>query len=211
MTPEEEIRQIDTDITKLKIQFDLYFLGSVPRPPMNERDALDKQLKKLQFNLKSPGERFLYNSVVNKFNAFSELWLKKVNTKEEGAHLHPLARRHAMRAGGAAGATGGSAGAGARQGSTKRRAGKTGANAPTQDSWRIPTAGKDEAALKSFYENFIAAKERVGDSKRPSFEAFSREIARHAATLKGQGDCDQVDFRIYCDDKKISIKAKPLK
>src|SRR5262249_10745434 len=83
LTVDEEIRQIGADVTKLKIQFDLYFAGSVPKPPSDQRDALDKRLKKVQFSLKSPGERFLYNSVLNKFNAYTELWLKQLRVKEE--------------------------------------------------------------------------------------------------------------------------------
>ena len=42
MTLDEELRRIDLDITKLKIQFDLYFNGSIPKPPLDQREALDK-------------------------------------------------------------------------------------------------------------------------------------------------------------------------
>ena len=213
MTVEEEIRRLDLDITKLKIQFDLYFTGATPRPPTSQRDALEKQVKQLLFNVKSVGERFLYNSVLNKFNAYSELWLKGLRTKEEGAHLHPLARRAAQQAGAAGGLAGGSNGgagaAAARQASGRKGAAKGPGQPP--DSWRISTTAKDEKALRSLYETFIAAKDRVGDRKKPSFDSFAREIARHAATIKGQVDCEQIDFKIYSSDNKVSIKAKPLK
>ena len=213
MTLEEEIRRVDTDITKLKIQFDLYFLGSVPKPPTDQRDALDKQLKKLQLNLKSSGERFLYNSVLNKFNAYTELWLKQLRVKEEGAHLHPLARRHAHQAAASAGPNGGSNGPGApgAHQAARRRGAQRPAEGAEDESWRIPTNRRDEAALKKLYDNFIAAKDRVGDQKKPTFDAFAREIAKHTATIRGQVDCDTIDFKIYSKDNKVSIKAKPLK
>jgi len=213
LTVEEEIRRIDTDITKLKIQFDLYFVGSVPKPPTYQRDALDKHLKKLQFNLKSSGDRFLYNSVLNKFNAYSELWMKQLRVKEEGAHLHPLARRQAHQTASSAGASGGSNGSGspAAHNAARRRGAQRPGDHPMSDSWRIPTNRRDEAALKKLYENFIAAKDRVGDQKKPSFDAFAREIARHTAAIRGQVACDTIDFRIHSKDNKVSIKAKPLK
>lgn len=218
MTVEEDIRRIDVDITKLKIQFDLYFAGSVPRPPTSQHDALEKQVKQLQFSIKSVADRFLYNAVLNKFNAYSELWLKNLRIKEEGVHLHPLARRAAHHAAAAAGVTGGSNGsaavgaaaaAAARQGPGRRSAAK--AHGPLPDSWRISTTRNDEQALRNFYENFIAAKEQVGDQKKPSFDAFAREIARHAATIKDKVDCELIDFKIYSRENKVSIKAKPLK
>ena len=210
MTVEEEIRRLDLDITKLKIQFDLYFAGSVPRPPTSQRDALEKQVKQMLFNVKSVGERFLYNSVLNKFNAYSELWLKALRTKEEGAHLHPLARRAAHQSAASGGLTGGSnGGAAARQASGRRGAAKGPGKTP--ESWRISTSVKDEKTLRNLYETFIAAKDQVGDRKKPSFDSFAREIARHTATIKGQVDCEQIDFKIYSNDNKVSIKAKPLK
>ncbi|MEK7798213.1 MAG: MXAN_5187 C-terminal domain-containing protein [Acidobacteriota bacterium] len=203
MTVEEDIRRIDVDITKLKIQFDLYFAGSVPRPPTSQRDALEKQVKQLQFSIKSVADRFLYNAVLNKFNAYSELWLKNLRIKEEGVHLHPLARRAAHRAAAAAGVTGGSNGSAA--------VGAAKAHGPHPDSWRISTTRNDEKVLRNLYENFIAAKDQVGDQKKPSFDAFAREIARHTATIKDKVDCELIDFKIYSGENKVSIKAKPLK
>ena len=215
MTVEEEIRQIDTQITKLKIQFDLYFVGSVPKPPTDQRDALDKQLKKLQFNLKTSGERFLYNAVLNKFNAYSELWLKNLRAREEGVHVHPLARRHARQTAAAAGSAGGSNGSAARGATAHAAARHKGGHKPGDhrpaDSWRLSTTQKNDAALKSLYQTFVAAKARAGDQKTPSFDAFAREIARHTAAIKGQVDCETIDFKIYSKDNKVSIKAKPLK
>ena len=203
MTVEEDIRRIDVDITKLKIQFDLYFAGSVPRPPTSQRDALEKQVKQLQFSIKSVADRFLYNAVLNKFNAYSELWLKNLRIKEEGVHLHPLARRAAHHAAAAAGVTGGSNGSAA--------VGAAKAHGPHPDSWRISTTRNDEKALRNLYENFIAAKDQVGDQKKPSYDAFAREIARHTATIKDKVDCELIDFKIYSSANKVSIKAKPLK
>jgi hypothetical protein len=218
LTVEEEIHRIDIDITKLKIQFDLYFIGSVPRPPTGLRDALEKQIKQLQFSIKSVAERFLYNAVLNKFNAYSELWLKNLRIKEEGVHLHPLARRAAHQAAASAGVTGGSNGpaavgaaAAAAAHKSHGRRGAAKPHGPHSDSWRISTTQRDEKALRNLYENFIAAKDQVGDRKKPSFDAFAREIARHAATIKGKVHCDLIDFRIYSSDNKVSIKAKPLK
>ena len=213
MTVEEEIRQVDAQITKLKIQFDLYFIGSVPKPPTDQRDALDKQVKKLQFNLKTPGDRFLYNAVLNKFNAYSELWLKNLRIKEEGIHLHPLARRHAREMAEAATRTGGTHGsspATVHRAARHKGGARQGEHRPA-DSWRISTTRQDDASLRSFYQNFVAAKNRAGDSKPPSYDAFAREIARHAAAIKDKVDCDTIDFTIYSRNNKVSIKAKPLK
>lgn len=204
MTLEDELRQIETEIRKLKIAFDLYFIGSNPKPPVDQRDQLDRQIKKLQNTpMKALGERFLYNSIVNRFNAYSELWAKSLRVKEEGVRVHPLAARAAHHS------------AAPENGGSHRPAAAPKASRPARDkpkeTWRVPTDRRDEGAIRNFYENFIAAKNRVGDQKQPSFEAFAREISRHAAALKGKADCHAIDFKLDFKDNKVSIKAKPAK
>ncbi len=207
MTLEDELRQIEGEIRKLKIEFDLYFIGANPKPPTDHRDALDKQIKKHQGTpMKNLGDRFLYNSIVNRFNAYSELWAKSMRVKEEGARVHPLALRHANQA--AMAETGGSNGPQA----VAQPGGPARARGPQPHlQWRLPTRRRDDAALKNLYESFIAAKDRAGDPKKPTFEAFAREIARHTAAIKGKADCDAIDFKIDCKDNKVSIKAKPAR
>lgn len=209
MTFEEELRRIDEEIRKLKIQFDLYFIGTNPKPPVDQRDTLEKFLKKHQATSKTVAERFLYNAVLNKFNAFSELWLKSLRNKEEGARVHPLAARHAQQA--ARAETGGSLRPGLPgvQAAADTR-GRAGARNPQEpQAFRVPTTTRDEKTLKALYQDFIAAKDQAGDTRKPSFDSFAREIARHTATLKGRVDCEAIDFTIYSKDKKVSIKGKP--
>jgi len=232
---EDELRQIDIEIKKLKIQFDLYFSGACPRPPTDQRDALEKSIKRYQgASIKSFADRFLYNSLVNKFNAFQELWIKGMKAKEEGARVHPMALRAAQQAamaqmGGANGPSaaserivealrGGDAGAGSGDPETSRGADlpAPGAGRPRSPdglvaSLRLSATARDESALQSLYKDFVAAKGLAGDTKVPSFDTFAREIGRHAATLKGKSNCEAIEFKIYCVDKKVSLKVRPAK
>ena len=203
----EQLKRIESDIRKLKIQYDLYFVGSSPRPPNDQRDMVKKAIRQFEgVPMRNAADRFFYNALVNKFRAFSELWNKGVRKREEGPRIHPLATRAAHTA--ARTETGGTfrpaVGASAR---TPR--GRTPGTKP--DSWRIPIGRRDEASLKSLYQSFITAKENAGDKKRPSFDAFAREIDKHTAALKGKGNCEAIDFKIQCKDKKVSIKAKPIR
>jgi hypothetical protein len=203
----EQLKRIEVEIRKLKIQYDLYFVGSMPRPPNDQRDMVKKAIRQYEgVPMRNAADRFFYNALVNKFRAFSELWNKGVRRREEGTRIHPLAARAARKA--ARTETGGTfrppVGAGAR---TPR--GRAPVTKP--DSWRIPVGRRDEAALKNLYQSFITAKENAGDKKRPSYDAFAREIAKHAAALKGKGNCEAIDFKIQCKDNKVSIKAKPIR
>jgi hypothetical protein len=210
LTFEEELKRVDAEIRKLKIQFDLYFVGANPKPPTDQRDTLEKTIKKLQTGTKTVGDRFLYNSIVNKFNAFSELWTKSLRAKEEGIRVHPLALRAAHR--NASAETGGTNGDWSPSlGHSSRRTGSEPASRLASDSWRISVTRRDDTSLKDLYQKFIAAKDQCGDERKPSFDAFAREIARQTAALKGKADCDSIDFKIYSKDNKVSLRAKPAK
>jgi hypothetical protein len=217
MTLEEELKQIDFEIRRLKIQYDLYFYGTVPRPPNDQRDALARQVRRLQgVEMRNMADRFLYNSVVNKFNTFVELWAKLLRNKEEGARAHPLAVRTAQRS--ARAELGGSRPGPAPdldpakgQPPAKAKAHPAGArhreSAPT---FRISSSGhRQDPTLRGLYDSFVAARQAAGDSRSVGFDTFAREVARQAAAIKGKADCESVEFTIYSRDNKVTLKARP--
>ena len=236
MTTEEELKAIDYEIKRLKVQYDLYFSGTLARPPHDQRDAIGRQLKRFQgANLTNMSERFIYNAVVNKFNTFQELWIKMTRIKEEGVRMHPLAVRAQMRkammekAAGRGSAPSGAAAkspsgrpaaaavpasapaAAAAAASPSTPAAKPVAPAPVPDSasWRLRPAGGDDPTLRGLYESFVAARRVAGENRPLGFDAFAREVSRHMAALKEKANCEAVEFKIYSRDNKVTLKARP--
>ena len=214
LTLEEELKALDFEIRRLKVQYDLYFQGAIPRPPTDQHGALSRAMRKLQgVEMRNMAERFMYNSVINKFNTFQELWNKMMRMKEEGARVHPLAARAAKRAAEAAGSSGGSARPApppppaprvpAPKAPPQAGAGSTGA-------FRIPSQGRDEASVRRLYESFIAARRDAGDSRPLGFENFAREISKQAAALQAKGSCESVEFKIYSKDNKVTLKVRAV-
>jgi hypothetical protein len=228
MPLEEDLKQIDHEIRRLKVQYDLYFSGRLGRPPTDQREALARQLRKYQgMEMRNLAERFMYNNVANKFNTFLELWSKRMRIKEEGERVHPLAVRAAHRSarpehGGsaqaapppdispaagspAAGAT--AAGAG---GSRNAAAGGSPHRSPAaQTAFRIPAQQGQDEALRTLYKSFVAARQNAGDQRPIGFDSFAREVTRQTAAIKGKVDCEAVEFRIYSQDNKVTLKARP--
>jgi hypothetical protein len=234
MTTEEELKAIDYEIKRLKVQYDLYFSGALARPPHDQRDALGRQLKRFQgVSMTNMAERFLYNAVVNKFNTFQELWIKMTRIKEEGARMHPLAVRAAQRkammdkaaAKGTTPAERAAAAARAQPSPAAGPAQAAGAAAPPPatpraaaggkpaatdtPAWRLRPAGGDDPNLRSLYESFLAARRGAGESRPLAFDAFAREVSRHMAALRAKSDCEAVEFKIYSRDNKVTLKARP--
>jgi hypothetical protein len=209
---EEELKSLDTEIRRLKVQYDLYFAGNSPRPPTDQHNALGRAMRKLQgVEFRNMADRFLYNNVVNKFNTFQELWNKMMRAKEEGARVHPLALRAAKRA--AQAESGGSAEPRAPAPAEPRAGGRTtppAAAAAAARAWRVPTKGGDDAVVRRLYEGFMEARQASGDKRPLPYESFAREVGRQTTALHAKGDCESVEFKIYSHDNKVTLKVRPV-
>jgi hypothetical protein len=208
MTLEEELKALDFEIRRLKVQYDLYFQGATSRPPTDQHGALSRAMRKLQgVELRNLSERFMYSNVVNKFNTFQELWNKMMRMKEEGARVHPLAARAARKA--AMAETGGSA----RPVPTPKPAPSARGTLPgaaPPAAFRIRANQPDEVPVRRLYESFIAARSKNGDARPMPFETFAREIARQTAALQAKNPCEAVEFKIYSKDKKVALKVRAV-
>ena len=198
MTLEEEIGRLEKRVIHLRIQFDLFFAGGLPKPPLDLRDDLDREVKRMGNTRDMKlSQRFMYNTLLNRWNIFTELWNKKLQAREEGTRLTALARRR-QRA--SPDAPPPAPQAPERRDSAERRLVARAAISNARDA---------EGELKSFYRSFLEA--RQGEGKVPSFEKFRTEIEKHIEIIRRKSSCERVDFRLYLENNKVALKAKPHK
>ena len=81
---DKQISKLEDDIRKLKIDFDIYFNGSVKRPPLEARARLESQIKRMSDNRSmSFSQRYQLNSLVSRFTSYRELWRRALRAKGE--------------------------------------------------------------------------------------------------------------------------------
>jgi hypothetical protein len=222
MVLDDELESLNVRIRQLRSQFDLFFAGAIPKPPLEARDLLEKEVKRLGTTREMKlAQRFLYNTLLNRWNIFAELWNKKLQEKEEGARTPVIARRRA--AGRRAGQT-----AGTKPSSEAPASPSQAQNSRPTDDPSAPKRAASEKKLvaraairdvvdasgedmKTFYKSFLEARQETGSGKAPSYEKFCQEIQRQAKTIREKTDCERVDFRLYLEDNRLSLKANPVK
>jgi len=64
--------------------------------------------------------------------------------------------------------------------------------------------------MRAFYKSFLEARQEAGGGKAPSYERFCQELQKQAQTIREKTACERVDFRIYLEENKVSLKAKPV-
>ena len=180
-TPDELMTRLEDDIRRLKVEFDIYFNGAAKRPPYDTKSRVETLLKRLSDDRTlNFAQRYRYNSLASRYNAFRELWRRTMQGREEGRDPASAARANHKQAVSAQAA-----------------------------SFVCNDAHKDVETIKHLYETLVEAKQQCGESTADfSFPRFHRLIASKADGLKSQVGCEQVRFSVSVEDGHVSFKAK---
>lgn len=81
---EQRLVKLEDDIRRLKIEFGVYFNGGVKRPPHEARARVEASIKRIADDRNmSYAQRYQYNSIVNQYTAYRELWRRTFKAKGE--------------------------------------------------------------------------------------------------------------------------------
>ena len=182
-TVEEQLARLEEDIRRLKIEFDVYFNGASRRPPYDTKNRVETLIKRmLDDRTLTYAQRFQYNSMASRYNAFRELWRRTLQGREEGRDPQAAAR--------------------AQQ--------KYDDGPFDRLTFVCADAHKDVNTVKNLYDSLVEAKRRCGESTAGfSFPRFHRLIASKADALKDKVGCGEVMFSVDVEDGHVSFKAKP--
>jgi hypothetical protein len=185
-TPEEQLARLEEDIRRLKVEFDIYFNGAAKRPPYDTKGRVETLIKRLaDERTLTFAQRYKYNSLAARYNAFAQLWRRTIQEREEGRNLF-AAHRPAPRA------------------EEQKPAGP--------QIFVCADARHDVATVKSLFETLVEAKRRCGEpTDELSFSRFHRMVAEKSEALKGRAGCERVHFSVDVKDGRVSFKAKAEK
>lgn len=81
---EQQLAKLEEDIRRLKIDFGIYFTGGLKRPPHEARGRVEAALKRIADDRNiNYAQRFHYNTIVNRYTSYRELWRRKLKEKGE--------------------------------------------------------------------------------------------------------------------------------
>ena len=183
MTVDEQLKRLEEDIRRLKIEFDIYFNGAAKRPPYDTKSRVETMLKRLgDDRTLSFAQRYLFNSLTARFTSFRELWRRTMQGREEGRDAAQAARAQA------------------RDEASHRE---------DSQSFVCDDAHKDVPTVKQLYDALLEAKMKCGEPTEDlSFPRFHHLIATKTDTLKERTGCDRVRFSIDVEGGRVSFKAK---
>lgn len=183
-TPDEQLTRLEDDIRRLRIEFDIFFNGASKRPPYDTKGRVETLLKRLgDDRTLTYAQRYRYNSLAARYNAFRDLWRRTMQGREEGRDPVSAARA-----------------------SVKKES-------VTRDvesvSFVCLDAHREVEVVKNLYTSLLKAKRLCGEpTEALSFPKFHRLIASKADGIKEQLGCDRVRFSVAVEGGHVSFKAR---
>jgi hypothetical protein len=200
LTIDEDLAQLEDQMRRLKVEYDIFFGGGSKKPPADIDWKVKNLLKKYndgggRMNF---GQRFRFNTVQQRYARYNALWQQKLQIKEEGyrrpqdailgiqglrdeqQHAAELARKH---------------------------------EAVAKKSGHFSIACSDSDAeltkVEALFQVLGAARRQNGDKNGANLESFKKFVRQKTEQLRKEYDCKTVDYSVEVQDGQVKLKAKP--
>src|SRR5581483_2812525 len=177
VTIDEEITLLDEAVRRLKIEYDVFFGGGAKKPPNDSEWRVQTMIKRLEIPKLSFAQRFRYNSIVQKYAIYSDLWRQKMKIREEG-YRRPQDALLAIQ--------------GLRPETAETKPGAaasrdSGAAPESPEPFRVACSNPDAEAeaVRALFAAMVAAKKKTGEEvPESSFESFRTFVKRKTEQIR---------------------------
>jgi len=204
VTLDEELTVLDTQLRRLKIEYEIFFSNPTKRPPTDIEWKVLALLRKFSDGGRMNfSQRYRYNEMAQRYAVYSDLWRKKSRIREEGyrrpqdallsvqgvradGEEHKPQHHHAYGVGHAAAA---------------------GANSSQPFTIHSVDQGEREQ-VERLYNTLVAAKKKAGENVSGNFDSFNAFVQKKTEQIRKQYKCDGVEYSVELSDGGVKLKAK---
>ena len=200
MTVDEELTILEETIRRLKIEYDVFFGGGSKRPPTDTEWRVQSLIKKYSDSQKMNfAQRFRYNSIVQRYAIFSDLWRQKCKIKEEG-YRRPQDALLAIQ--------------GLRTAEEKAAAESMSGGGEEQGEKPFSVAcsdvDSDHEHVQRLFNAMVDARTKAGDAAAGSanFDSFKAFVKKKTEQIRKDYGCHAVEYSVEMDGGQVRLKAK---
>jgi len=208
VTTDEELNLLDSQLRRLKIEYEIFFSNPTKRPPADIEWKVLSLLRKFsdgggRMNF---SQRYRYNEMAQRYAIYSDLWRKKSRIREEGyrrpqdailsvqgvrvaeeehkAQHHPVYGVSHTAAAAAAGAS----------------------SSPHFTLHSVDQAEHEQ--VERLYNTLVAAKKKAGENVSGNIDSFTAFVQKKTEQIRKQYHCDNVEYSVELTDGHVKLKAK---
>ena len=203
VTTDEELNVLDTQLRRLKIEYEIFFSNPQKRPPTDIEWKVLAMLRKFSDGGRMNfSQRYRYNEMAQRYAVYSDLWRKKSRIREEGyrrpqdailsiqgvreekeheKHHHPVygVGHHADEAGGAA-----------------------------SQPFTLHGAEGEREQVERLYNTLVAAKKKAGENVSGGIDSFTTFVQKKTEQIRKQYKCENVEYSVEIANGQVKLKAK---
>jgi hypothetical protein len=206
VTTDEELGVLDTQLRRLKIEYEIYFSNPTKRPPTDIEWKVLALLRKFSDGGRMNfSQRYRYNEMAQRYAVYSDLWRKKSRIREEGYRRPQDAllsvqgvrtaeeelKPHHPKAYGVSAAAAAAAGSSASQPFTLQSVDQS-----------------EREQVERLYNTLVAAKKKAGENVSGSIDSFATFVQKKTEQIRKQYKCESVEYSVELTNGGVKLKAK---
>ena len=206
MTTDEELNLLDSQLRRLKIEYEIFFSNPTKRPPTDIEWKVLALLRKFSDGGRMNfSQRFRYNEMAQRYAIYSDLWRKKSRIREEGYRRPQDAllsvqgvreEEHKPQHHTAYGVSHAAAAAAA-------------ASASTSQMFTLSSVDKgDREQVERLYNTLVAAKKKAGENVSGNLDSFKSFVQKKTDQIRKKYGCEGVEYSVEIADGQVKLKAK---
>jgi hypothetical protein len=203
VTTDEELGVLETQLRRLKIEYEVYFSNPTKRPPTDIEWKVLSLLRKFSDGGRmSFSQRYRYNEMAQRYAVYSDLWRKKSRIREEG-YRRPQDALLSVQ--------------GVRVAEEEHKpqhqvyglSHGAAAAAPAPQPFTLHNVDQSEREqVERLYNTLVAAKKKAGESVSGNLDSFSTFVQKKTQEIRKQYHCEDVEFSVELTDGHVKLKAK---
>jgi hypothetical protein len=206
VTTDEELGVLETQLRRLKIEYEVYFSNPTKRPPTDVEWKVLSLLRKFSDGGRMNfSQRYRYNEMAQRYAVYSDLWRKKSRIREEG-YRRPQDALLSVQ--GVRSEEDSKPGSHPVYGLSKAAAAAVAAASATSQPLTLSDALPERDQVERLYNALIAAKKKAGENVSGTLESFSTFVQKKTDQIRKQYGCQNVEFSVELAEGHVKLKAK---
>ena len=209
MTTDEELNLLETQLRRLKIEYEVFFSNPSKRPPSDIEWKVLSLLRKFSDGGRmSFSQRYRYNEMAQRYAVYSDLWRKKSRIREEGYRrpqdallavqgVRPDVEEHKPHH--------------PVYGLSHAAAAGADADSPVTSqpfTLHSPVDKMEREQVERLYNTLVAAKKKAGENVSGTLDSFSTFVQKKTQEIRKQYGCQDVEFSVELTEGHVKLKAK---
>ncbi len=208
MTTDEELNLLDSQLRRLKIEYEIFFSNPTKRPPADVEWKVLSLLRKFSDGGRMNfSQRYRYNEMAQRYALYSDLWRKKSRIREEGyrrpqdallsvqgvrsAEEEHKPQHHPV------------------YGVSQAAAAAAGAAPAGSQPFTLHSVDQAEREqVERLYNTLVAAKKKAGENVSGNIDSFTTFVQKKTEQIRKQYKCDSVEYSVELTDGQVKLKAK---